>query len=171
MRYIILGISLALGACGFTPLYGQGGGAAPAAQELSAVSVPLAKERPYQLLRNYLIEKWNPGNPLYRLDYRLFEERYDLGIRRDASASFARLTIEANFQLIRLSDNALLADGGSKALVSYNIVQSSFANLSAEEDARERALRQIAEDITIKLASYFTGPDAGKPLQRRTPAS
>jgi hypothetical protein len=34
-------------------------------------------------------------------------------------------------------------------------LQSTFATLSAEEDARTRSTQQLAEDIKLRLASYF----------------
>ena len=37
----------------------------------------------------------------------------------------------------------------------YNILTHTYATLIAEKDARKRAIREIAGDITSKVASFF----------------
>ena len=43
----------------------------------------------------------------------------------------------------------------SSITVSYNILDSEFATLMAEKDARARAIREISEDIRIRLSVFL----------------
>ena len=49
----------------------------------------------------------------------------------------------------------------SRSVTSYDLVDSDFATLSAESDARKRAVRQISEDIKIRLGIYFSAAPGG----------
>ena len=54
-----------------------------------------------------------------------------------------------------------LQSGRSRSFTSYNIVQSDFATLAAEKDARERTLRELADDITTKVAVFLSARKQG----------
>ena len=49
----------------------------------------------------------------------------------------------------------MVFSGQSNSVNSYNIVDSQFATFISERDARERALRELSEDIRLRLATYF----------------
>ncbi len=72
----LLPVALALGGCGFRPLYGSRGNA-PGAVELAAVTVGPIADRLGQILRNDLTERLSPlgesFEPRYRLDAKLSE--------------------------------------------------------------------------------------------------
>jgi hypothetical protein len=47
---------------------------------------------------------------------------------------------------------------------SYNVLDSGFATLSAEKDARNRALRSLAEEIRLRVGTALQNPSIfGKP--------
>ena len=159
----IFAIIIALSSCGFSPLYARSehpAGTAETAESnaLSRIDVATIAGRGGQLLHNRLNDILSPsGRPQFRLDVQLTENIDDFGIRRDTSATFARMTVSANFKLFDLSrpDAQPLVTGTVRAINSYNILQSTFATLSAEEDARARASEQLGGDIRIRLAAYF----------------
>ncbi len=153
-----------LGGCGFQPLYGQRDRGSVAA-ELAAVKISLIENRIGQQLHNFLLDRLNPkGKPataIYDLTIELEESKEDLGIRKDATATRANLTLRAEYELRRAATEEILVEGSIRSVTSYNIVDSDFANLSAESDARERAVREISEAIKIRLGIYFSAAPGG----------
>lgn len=153
-----------LGGCGFQPLYGQRDRGSVAA-ELAAVKIKLIENRIGQQLHNFLLDRLNPrGEPataIYDLIIALKESKEDLAIRKDATATRANLTLRAEYELQRAATGEILVEGSIRSVTSYNIVDSDFATLSAESDARERAVREISEGIKIRLGIYFSAAPGG----------
>lgn len=151
-------LAAALGACGFTPLYGERGGV-DASAELAAVHINTIRDRNGQMLHNLLLDRINPNgrpaSPLYGLDVQLVEAKANTGIIKDSSSTSAQLANTASYTLVELKTRKPLQSGRSRSVSSYNIVQSDFATLASEKDARERTLREIAEDITTKVAVFL----------------
>ncbi|HET8727909.1 MAG TPA: LPS assembly lipoprotein LptE [Alphaproteobacteria bacterium] len=154
---LVLALPLLLAACGFQPLYGETQMGVVAAQ-FAETEVAVIPNRSGQILRNYLIEDLNPSgrpdDPAYVLNVGLNETFRDLAIRKDATATRANLIVSASYRL-RNGDGEPLTSGSVQTITSYNILRDEFATLSAERDARDRALRQISEDISTRLALYF----------------
>lgn len=160
---VAAGVLLAAG-CGFRPLYGPGGGTA----ELAAITVAPIPDRSGQLLRAELADLLDPGRaaatPRYRLEVQLDEERERLSLERSGFASRANLRIEADFTLVEPATGAIVARGNSRGTSSYDILDrateaprdaSKFSTFTAEEAARTRVLRQLAQDIRRRLAVHF----------------
>lgn len=148
-------------ACGFQPLYGKSGGGDVTV--LSAIQVDQIPDRAGQKLRNLLLERLSPKGQtrqaIYTLKVKLTESKRELAIRKDETATRANLVITANFQLIdkRKAQRGTFT-GVTSSTNSYNVLQSDFATLSAERDARDRALRTIAEEIRLRVAAALRGP-------------
>lgn len=153
--------SLLLG-CGFEPLYGQRFGAA--SQELAAVRIAPIEDRAGQRLHNDLRDRMNPrgqsAEPRYELSVTIREGKQELGTRTDETATRANLIVRASYRLIRLADGRPMLSGDSSSIASYNILRSDFATLSAENDARARALRELADTIATNLSVGLLGRDA-----------
>lgn len=155
MRASLLVVLLALSGCGFAPLYGEQGGTA---RELERVRVELIADRSGQILRNHLLDGMTPRglapSPAYSLAVRLSEPRQEIAIRRDDTASRIGYSAIATF---RLSDarGALLYAGQATTSTTYEVTTSEFATLSAQRDARDRAMAELSADIRNQLAAYF----------------
>ena len=155
--------------CGFRPLYGKGSGSDVAA--LSTVYVETIPDRIGQKLRNHLQERLSPKGPARRtyfiLKVTLTESRRNLAIRKDETATRANLVITANFELIdnRRAQNGKFT-GIATSINSYNVLQSDFATLSAQRDARDRALRTIADEIRLRVAAAIRDPGAFTPVRK-----
>lgn len=152
---------LLVSGCGFRPLYATGG-VADASAELSRVEVAVIPDRSGQILRNYLIQGINsdgrPADPVYRLDVDLRERQEDLGIDKTDTAQRANLVITARFSLRTAADDQEVLNRRVGIITSYNIVLDEYATLSAQNAARDRALRQLGSDIRTQLALYFSRP-------------
>ena len=148
---------VALAACGFQPLYGQRQGAP--VEALRSVQIATIADRQGQLLRNQLLLLFNPTGAVaeerYQLTVTLATSGNDALLRKDETASRLEVTVTAEFALSSLSDRRIVTRGRAHSVNSFDVVESDFATLSAERDALEASLRQIAHSIQTQLAVHF----------------
>jgi LPS-assembly lipoprotein len=145
-------------ACGFTPAYHQGA-ASKVREYLSLIDVaPIDGQRGLQL-RNRLTEKIIPYGvvdvPRFRLSVRLNSSTEAVLIQLDNTATRQNLRMNASFTLTDLSTGESIFEGKTTSVGSYNVVDSEFATISAENNAAERAAREIGEEIFDLLVVYF----------------
>jgi LPS-assembly lipoprotein len=160
---LAVGIALlaALPGCGFQPLYGTHAGQPAAGEQLANVAIDVIPDRNGQVLRNLLIDRFyrdgRPAAPSYRLAVQLQAFEENLGIRPDATATRARLRLFANYQLI---DNAgkVAFRASSRSIVSYDILDAQYATLAGQQDAYQRGLTELSDEIRTRLALHFTRP-------------
>lgn len=159
----VLVLLLALGACGFQPVYGkragESGRQSAVTEDLASIAISPIADRAGQLLRNSLLDKLTPrgtpGRARYRLDVGLSETRSNLVILKDSTSTFAKVRFAATFILVDLETGQPVHRGQSESTTTFNRVDSDFATLSAEKDARRRAADEISEDIRLRLGLYF----------------
>ena len=149
---------LLAGGCGFRPVYGTGPQGETASALVSIDVEPIA-DRVGQILHNHLLELLNPrgkpDRPRYRLSVSLKESIERIAFRKTEVATRANLWLRASFVLHGAEDQRVL-DGLRAVVSSFNILQSDYATLAAERDARERAARQLAEELRVLLAARLT---------------
>lgn len=162
IRALSLIAVVGLAGCGFQPLYGNQSRGASEAQNVSdmaSIAISPIPNRAGQLLRNDLLDRLTPkgrrGKSEYRLDVNLAENRSDLVILKDATSTFAKMELTARFVLVDLKTSEQVLRGVSKSVTSFNIVDSQYANLSAEKGARKRAVEEISDDMRIRIGIYF----------------
>ncbi|WP_297001548.1 MULTISPECIES: LPS assembly lipoprotein LptE [unclassified Thalassospira] len=145
-----------LSACGFRPLYATAGDDYQTAANMAQVKVELIDDRVGQLTRNALLETLTPrgqsSNPLYDLSVTLTESTSEQGFTKDNEATIADYLIDADYQLVRRSDSKVLRNGTVRARTSYNIVDSDFASIEAEDAARKDAARNLAQQLANQVA-------------------
>ncbi len=159
LRALLIGGLFCLTACGFEPLYGTQENGTATEDLLSRVSVSPIADRPGQLVRIELTNRLTPRpapTPLYVLSVVLNESKQDLAVRRDASATRANLIITANFTLTAIGSEGTLLSGNIRSSNGYDILTSDFATLAAENDARRRGARDIADGIIDRLAIFLS---------------
>lgn len=158
------GLITALAACGFQPLYKQTDSDAGVTADMAHIRVYNVKtadpefDRLGQQMHGMLVQRLNPdgtpASPRYRLETDLAVNRERTGIQITEEATRARLTVFVRFRLIG-DDNKTIYSGSEYAANSYNIGDSQFATLTAEQDAARRAVREISESIKLRLGIYF----------------
>ena len=155
----VMAVLAVLQGCGFRPLYGDpstGGSSA----EFALIKVEPIKDRIGQLLRNHLRTAFNPKprtqKPRYLLKTRVTESTSSLAVRKSAFATRANLKVTANFELLNAATAKPIFSAKRSITVSYNILDSEYATLAAEKDARIRAVRELSEDIRLQLGVYFS---------------
>ncbi|MBH67199.1 MAG: hypothetical protein CMM58_02485 [Rhodospirillaceae bacterium] len=157
---ILIAVLNSLGGCGFKPLYSSnptsGNGII---QQLSVINIDPIRDRVGQQLRNYLIDILTPTGrpqaPHYVLKVVLEETRSNMVILRDATSTFAKVKIKAHFKLNSLSSNSTLVNKTTESTTVFNIVESEYANITAQHDARRRAVHAIGDNIKLTLALFF----------------
>lgn len=144
--------------CGFHPLYGgrAGGEYDP---DLAAIKVSPIGERTGQILAMDLREKLNPRGidtrVLYLLEVHLTVSTNNLGIQRDATTTRGEVDAHADYQLRPASGpSKIVYVDRSRAVSSFNVLTDGYATMVAADDARDRALKDLAEDMLIKLQLY-----------------
>lgn len=156
----------------FKPLYAEqtassgaaGSGEPSTIDRLAQVGVQPIANRTGQQLHNLLRDRLNPlGQPTqpdYFLRIQVRERENKLGVRVDETATRANLLIEARYTLIRAGSSAVLTSGVARSLTSYNLLEAEFefATVVSANDARERGLREVADELQQRLAAYFAGP-------------
>lgn len=163
-RHLLAGLGLApLAGCGFQPVYmpTASGNPGPAARDLAAIHVALIPERPGQLLRQALQQRLHGADDST-------ERRYDLGvfywiagegiaILPDTSNTRTRLTAHANWTLTaRDAAHTPVTSGSARALESINVFDTQFFGGDLEnEQASVRLADQVADQITLRLATFF----------------
>lgn len=163
-------MALLLTGCGFSPLYGTGGGEGDAriVEELRHIQVPPIADRIGQLVRieltDRLVRRGPAPKPRYRLEVTLSESKQNLAVRKDATATRANLFISASYRLVPSGEGGLTTSGSVSSVNSYDVLENDFATLSAEQDARRRAARDLAVSIVDRLALAFR--NAGLAEQR-----
>ena len=150
---------LSLAGCGFHPLYADNRGAQVEAK-LADIRVETILDRPGQIMRNELINLMHDGveapvKPLYSLSVSLREVKANLGLQRDASATYARLYLTAKFRLTNIKTAQVVLEGQSNVNSTYGLPAGGYVTLSSEDDARERALKDLAEQLTTRIALYL----------------
>ncbi len=163
---LLVGVALALSACGFTPLYGGADSRAMSpVDHMSAIRISPLPDRIGQQMHNLLRDRLNPigqpREPVYSLGLRLSESRQRLGIRKDETATRANLNLAVQFVLSSIQTGNALYRGNINSVSSYNILTSPFATGFSEADARSRALRELADGIRTRLGIYFSVQQGG----------
>lgn len=158
-----LGLAALLPGCGFRPLYasGPGGAPSPTQADLAAISVALISDRPGQLLRQALQDRFERAGVgvAHRYDlsvaYGLSQE--GIGIQPDTSTTYVRVRGNASW-ILRAQDpqHTQLSTGSARAIDSFNYIANQFFAAELEYDTIQRRVADvIADQITLQLSRYF----------------
>jgi len=142
--------------CGYEPIYSKN---VSSNKELLSISVKNIKDRSGQILRNSLLNQLNPEKERviikYKLTVEISESRSNLAYRRDMSATRADLIVTANYLLTEIKGGEIILENETKSTSSFDVVESVYATLIAEKDAREKNLQVISDDIFTNLVIFF----------------
>ncbi len=155
----LLAMLAILGGCGFRPMKAARSGDSPVVDDLAAVKIELINERIGQELRNDLLDRLNPDGqptrPGYSLAIKLHENLVEVGISAQNTASRADLTMTAEFTLTALPSGDTLLHESVDGLNSYGLDPNSYATVVSRQNAEQRLLRELADDIALRLGLYF----------------
>ncbi|HXE27986.1 MAG TPA: LPS assembly lipoprotein LptE [Stellaceae bacterium] len=149
-------LAVMLTGCGFHPLYAPSG-THDWDPDLAAIDVLPISDRPGQILALALREDLNPRGvsvpKRWNLQTGLRVTRTDLGIQRNATATTSEITVSAIFQITD-QGGRIIYSSSSSAVGSFDLVNDAYATQVAAQDARDRAIRQVADEMVLRLAIF-----------------
>lgn len=142
-------VILALGACGFTPVYGPNG-AGTALQNSVLVDPP--DDRSGFLMVQRLEERLGRTNdPAYRLAVDLDVREEARAIDPDGDIRRFHLVGTATYVLSAAGREAVVRTGTVDTFVGFSATGTTVATLAARRDALERLMVILADQIVLQL--------------------
>jgi hypothetical protein len=171
---------LALCACGFQPVHGTQAHSPAAIQSLAGLEIRAPSGRLGEQLKADIEDGINPeyqsGTAQYRLDLTLEQQEIAQFINPDGTASRGNIRVTSTYRLVRLADNQVISAGTLHRSGSFDSEeQANYATYISREDARRRAVADLANDYRLRLINLSGAPaqrtaDAGLAGQERRPA-
>jgi len=158
--------ALLLSACGFSPIYGDHGGATlPVKEALNNIAIDGIDGRDGQFLRNKLIDRMyfsgRPVAPKARLAVHLHITETGLAMQKDATTTRSQIAVSASFKLVDDAGKSLLS-GSAHSVASYGKLSAQYGTLATQRGAYERALNEIGEQIVGRLSVYYAEKDVSE---------
>ena len=156
---MILVTALTLGGCGFTPMYAASDapGDVAVTNAMAAIRIHPIADHDGVKLRQVLREGLEPDgaatNLQYDLEIQMVSVTQELGIQKDATSTRANRIYTAKFALSQ-KGRRVLGDQ-VQSVVSYDIANDQYATVAAINDASDRAIKQIGDEIRTRIAIYL----------------
>lgn len=148
-KFLSLLLTLPLIGCGFTPAYGPG---SPATALRGRVKADEPGTRDAFTFVARLEERLGlPENPAYRLSYGISITRVDLAVSTDGSILRYETVGTINWQLIDMASGKTVTSGTAQSFTGSAATEATVAAQAAEDDARARLMRILADQIVTKL--------------------
>ncbi|MGH7008769.1 MAG: LPS assembly lipoprotein LptE [Stellaceae bacterium] len=160
-RHILAILAAApLAGCGFHPLY-RGEAGSEYDPTLAAIKVEPIADREGQILELALRDKLNPRGAAvpqrYTLQVALTLTRSDLGIQTNAAATASEINASASYRLI---GDGVNVSGSTRTVSAFNLQNDAWAATVAENDARDRAVEELADTIVTQLTLWARRQEA-----------
>jgi LPS-assembly lipoprotein len=158
--FLVLIALLMLSACGFQPVYGTHNtdSDSPVADNLNNIAIDNIPDRSGQLLRNNLIDrlygKNRPAQPVFTLKVKLHNSIEDLGILANATSTRELLNMYADYTLLDAKGKTILS-GTAHSVASYDRLDQMYGTIAAQQDANERTIHEVSEQIVNRISLYF----------------
>lgn len=165
--FVSLFFMLIISSCGFKPMYGQNSVAgAELAQVMANIDIDPVRsqsgrqERLSQLLENNLRDRISPLNAtgetsyILKTNYEVIEQGY--GIREDESVTLINLRLIVDFELVDIESDDAIMDGTARAIVTYDLVQSDFSNMTARNSSLERLAEEASNQVITRVGTFLS---------------
>lgn len=147
-RFVLLGAA-ALAGCGFAPAYGPNGSAR---HLLNAVSVDEIKSsNGFHLVRQLEHRLGRPNAPSYGLSVSIVTQQQGVAVTTDNRTTRREIFGSATYALRRLDDQTVVGSAKVSSFTGYSTTGSTVSELSAEQDAYERLMIILADQIVSDL--------------------
>jgi LPS-assembly lipoprotein len=147
--------ALALGACGFTPLYATPG----VTPGLATIQVVVPHGRTAFLLGEALEDELGTDKaaaPAYKLNVTVQERIFPRGLNVNGVAERYEMHLRVDYKLTAVgAPDKVLTQGLDPVEVSYAETNQPYAGITAQQDAQLRAANSSAQHIRVDLAEYF----------------
>jgi len=155
-RTVLLSLAAASGlmlaGCGFEPTYGTGGSASGFLGQIT-VDAP-TDNRTYLLTRELEDRLGRNLSGAYGLTVSVTTNEDSVGRTIVGKTSRYDVIGEATFALRDMATGEVLTSGKTKNYVGYSATGSTVATIAAEEDATERLMVILSDQIVANLLAY-----------------
>ncbi|MDD3288955.1 MAG: LPS assembly lipoprotein LptE [Alphaproteobacteria bacterium] len=160
MKRLFCVISLLfLSSCGFHPIYGNLGNESPVDERMNQIAIANISNREGQVLRNQLIDRMyhhgRPSEPIARLEISLQSSDTSLGLQKDATTTRQEHSLSADYRLKDMNDKVLFS-GSARSIVSYSKLSAQYGTLAAQQNASDRSVKDVGEQIINRLSLYLS---------------
>lgn len=159
-------VALSASACTVAPLYGKpspealsAGPSGPVLAEMRGrISVSPANNRTTQIVRNALLFDLNggqkPESPVYEIRNSVTGTETVVSIQAGSGVpSASTYTMTATYQIVRLSDQTVIATGSRNATAPFDRSAQLFSSSRALIDAQKRAGDLVAGQVELAAAA------------------
>lgn len=158
LKKIIIGCSLFLSACGFSPLYMTDAETGLLQTEKIEVA-PIADYNGY-LLKQGLENAFNPkkiqSGKKYILKVQLKNPSLSSqSIQGDSFASRKKVTLTAKYQLIDKETKKEMLSSSAQALGAFNVFYEPYTTYQAEKKQIEDLVQILVTNISTRVAAYL----------------
>ncbi len=154
--------------CGWEPLYADPQ-TEPASAELRAIKVNPIPERIGQrleiALRNSLNPSGEPTSPRYLLSTTLVAVLGNLGIQSQGLATLGQIDAYASYTLVDLQNKGALLTNTVHVANSFDLNPNEYSTIVAEDDARNRTVAELDQEIVTRLTLFMQRRVAEKGLK------
>ena len=130
-----------LAGCGFSPMYGENAPGATSGHYIGPVTIdeiPGKAGFVFKAELEKLLQVESGPGPVRRLTVKVVDVIGGLGFRVDESATRSDVIMYASYVLKDANDKTVLS-GSASSTASYDVPSSAYGEISAQDDARERA--------------------------------
>lgn len=158
---VLATLGIAMAGCGHRPLYGNNSAGASVVQQLADVAVEEQRSRAGQLVRNELVSAFGAANgAMYVLKMDVSEKTNALSSVPGTTVDRFRYRLNVSYKLVEAGSGEEVATGKTFSNSSYDTVQEPVADLQAAENARERAARELGQDLRLRLSAFFANRES-----------
>ena len=148
-RRFLLGLPLALAACGFTPVYAPGGNGAALRNQV-LVQEPTTQSG-YLLTRHLETRLGRAVAERFALDMTLETSEDELAINSEGDITRYNLIGRAGYALRDTLNGSVVTSGTVENFTSYSATGSTVATLAAQRNAIERLMVILGDQIVARL--------------------
>ncbi|MBI1308560.1 MAG: hypothetical protein GC129_01700 [Proteobacteria bacterium] len=161
-RYPATLLPLLLAACGYTPLYAPGKGAAEAPTQIQIGTVEMEKaainvgqRRPAQVVSQQLqLDYPNQGSGMDTANVTIEESTSTLAMQQTSALQRAQINLTGKLFIVDAGGKPLLrADMSTSA--AYNVEDTPYSTESGKTFARLTAARTLAEELSRRIALFY----------------
>ena len=152
----IAALTLAVSACGFTPMYAN----PQLGANMRAIAITTPQTRTGYLLREQLNDQLavdRMATPRYRLAIAIVERRRPRGLNPDDTPTRYELHLDVSYTLVDAENGKTLLKETRPVFVSADAVVDPYASIAAQEDSEQRAAQDAAQIIRTDVALALSG--------------
>lgn len=151
---LLAGVPL-LAACGFTPAYGPQG---IATKLRGRVEYEEPKSGPaFNLVKQFTVHFGRPEAATHRLNYSISTSTQSGGFSSGNAITRYLLNGSVTWSLEDLASQERVAGGTVSSFTSWSAAGSTISGLSAQEDAEDRLMIILADQIADQILAQFSG--------------